>query len=67
MAAQLAQHVAEKFDIEQVEDLWYITSERKVTIAEILKLSDVSADKFKKAVEAAQVSSFLIALFFNPS
>ena len=58
VAAQVAQHVADKYEIEQVEDLWRITSAREVFIVEALKLMEVSADKLKRAVQAAQVSIF---------
>ena len=60
MAGQVAQHVADKYEIEQVEDLWRITSAREVSIIEALQLMEVSADKLKEAVKAAQVSRVLL-------
>jgi hypothetical protein len=58
VAEQVAQHVAEEFGVEQLEDLWRLTTEDLAAVEAALKLKRVFADKLKEAVKAAQVLNY---------
>ena len=51
----MAHHVAEEYEVEQVEDVWRLTTEDLAAVVAVLTLKPVSADKLKEAVKAAQV------------
>jgi len=55
VAAQVAHHFAEEFEVEQVKDLWRLSDEAVAAVVAALKLKQVSADKLKEAVKTAQV------------
>ena len=51
----MAHHVAEEYEVEQLEDVWRLTTEDLAAVVAVLTLRPVSADKLKEAVKAAQV------------
>ena len=67
VAMQVANHLADEYEYELIDDLWRLTSAQLAAVEDALKLKPGSADKLKEAVKAAQVQhsfKILIACHF---